>query len=202
VAVAFQVVLIVGQADVAIPQNLSGAVNYSCARCVTYALAQQLVLTVPGDLDADQHRRLDALWQQISAFAASVQHVPLDQVRNRLLAFQDQVRELVKEMGTPAPATSSTAPPTGPGTATVTPGAPRRSPSPTESLTPPPTPTGTLPDSSAAPTTATAGPTSEPSTEQSTSASATESSAPEPSPSATAAESSAPEASSDPSATP
>ena len=68
VAVAFQVVLIVGQADVAIPQNLSGAVNYSCARCVTYALAQQLVLTVPGDLDADQHRRLDALWQQISAF--------------------------------------------------------------------------------------------------------------------------------------
>ena len=89
---AFQVVLIVGQADVAIPQNLSGAVNYSCARCVTYALAQQLVLTVPGDLDADQHRRLDALWQQISAFAASVQHVPLDQVRNRLLAFQDQVQ--------------------------------------------------------------------------------------------------------------
>ena len=202
VAVAFQVVLIVGQADVAIPQNLSGAVNYSCARCVTYALAQQLVLTVPGDLDADQHRRLDALWQQISAFAASVQHVPLDQVRNRLLGFQDQVRELVKEVGTPAPAARNTAPPTGPGTATVTPGAPRLSPLPTESLTQPPTPTGTAPGSSAAPTTATAGPTSEASTEPSPSASATESSAPEPSPSASAAESSAPEASSDPSATP
>ena len=85
----------------------------------------------PGDLDADQHRRLDALWQQISAFAASIQHVPLDQVRNRLLAFQDQVRELVKEVGTPAPAASSTATPTGPGTATATPGAPRLSPSPT-----------------------------------------------------------------------
>ena len=38
VAVAFQVVLIVGQANVAIPQNLSAAVNYSCIRCLTYAL--------------------------------------------------------------------------------------------------------------------------------------------------------------------
>jgi len=203
VAVAFQVVLIVGQADVAIPQNLSGAVNYSCARCVTYALAQQLVLTVPGDLDADQHRRLDALWQQISAFAATVQDVPLDRVRNRLLAFQDQVRALVKDVGTPATAASSSASPTGPGTATVTPGAPRPSPLPTESLTQTqtPTPGGTAPGSSAGPTTATAGPTSEPSTEQSSSASAAESSGPEPSPSASAAESSAPEPS-DPSATP
>ena len=203
VAVAFQVVLIVGQADVAIPQNLSGAVNYSCARCVTYALAQQLVLTVPGDLDADQHRRLDALWQQISAFAATVQDVPLDRVRNGLLAFQDQVRALVKDVGTPATAASSTASPTGPGTATGTPGGPRPSPLPTESLTQTqtPTPGGTAPGSSAGPTTATAGPTSEPSTEQSSSASATGSSGPEPSPSASAAESSAPEPS-DPSATP
>ena len=41
VAVAFQVVLMTGDAHVVIPQNISGAVNYSCAKCLTYALAQQ-----------------------------------------------------------------------------------------------------------------------------------------------------------------
>ena len=206
VAVAFQVVLVVGQADVAIPQNLSGAVNYSCARCVTYALAQQLVLTVPGDLDADQRRRLDALWQQISTFAASVQSVPLDQIRNQLLAFQDQVRDLVLEAATPAPAASSATSPADAGTATTTPGAAPLSPSPTGSLPQTPTPSGTAPGSSA-PTTAEPGPTSEAPTEPSSSASASESSSPEPTSSASAPEPSAPEPSesgpsSGPSATP
>ena len=50
VAVAFQVVLMVGSVDVVVPQNLSTAVNYACLECVTYALATQLVVTVPGPL--------------------------------------------------------------------------------------------------------------------------------------------------------
>ncbi len=37
VAVAFQVVLMTGDVHVAIPQNISGAVNYSCVQCLTYA---------------------------------------------------------------------------------------------------------------------------------------------------------------------
>lgn len=48
VAVGFQVVLIVGQADVVVPENLSAAANYNCLRCLTYALASQLVLTLDG----------------------------------------------------------------------------------------------------------------------------------------------------------
>jgi putative peptide zinc metalloprotease protein len=180
VAVAFQVVLVVGQADVAIPQNLSGAVNYSCARCVTYALAQQLVLTVPGDLSADQRRRLDGLWQEISTFAASLQSVPLDQIRNRLLGFQDQARALVREAARPAPAPSSSATPTGAGTTTTTPGAEQPSPSPTASLAQVPTPTGTAPGSSAPATTA-AAPTTAPPAAPSSSSSPSDSSAPEPS---------------------
>ena len=48
VAVAFQVVLVAGQVDVVVPQNLSGALNYACVRCVTQALATQLVVSVPG----------------------------------------------------------------------------------------------------------------------------------------------------------
>ncbi len=53
VAVGFQVVLIVGQADVVVPQNLAGAVTYGCIDCVTYALATQLVLTLDGPLSED-----------------------------------------------------------------------------------------------------------------------------------------------------
>ena len=36
---AFQVVLIVGDADVVVPQNLAAAVNYNCFRCITAAIA-------------------------------------------------------------------------------------------------------------------------------------------------------------------
>ncbi|MGZ4699232.1 MAG: hypothetical protein ACXVYY_17745 [Oryzihumus sp.] len=132
VAVAFQVVLVVGDANVAIPQNLSGAVNYSCARCVTYALAQQLVLTVPGDLSPAARQRLESLWQQIETFSSGIQGVPLDQLRDRLLAFEDQIRSLVVDEASPGtnPGTappSATTPgatgtePAGGGTATSTP---------------------------------------------------------------------------------
>ncbi|GAA1239818.1 hypothetical protein [Oryzihumus leptocrescens] len=131
VAVAFQVVLVVGDANVAIPQNLSGAVNYSCARCVTYALAQQLVLTVPGDLSPAARQRLESLWQQIETFSSGIQGVPLDQIRERLLAFEDQIRTLVVDEASPGtspgtappgattPGATGTAPPGG-GTATST----------------------------------------------------------------------------------
>ena len=76
VAVAFQVVLIVGEANVVVPQNLSAAVNYSCVQCVTYALAQQLVVTLPESLDADSTAGLEALWKEIAAFGASIEDVP------------------------------------------------------------------------------------------------------------------------------
>ena len=69
VAVAFQVVLVLGQANVVVPQNLSAAVNYACVQCVTYALATQLVLTLSGSLDADRATaELAPLWREIEAF--------------------------------------------------------------------------------------------------------------------------------------
>jgi putative peptide zinc metalloprotease protein len=106
VAVAFQVVLIVGQADAVVPQNLSGAVNYSCVECVTYALAQQLVITLPESLDADSTARLEALWKQIAAFAASIEDVPLSELRARLSSFETQILEVVRSDPGTAPAGS------------------------------------------------------------------------------------------------
>ena len=46
VAVAFQVVLIMDDAQVVVPQNLAVSANYDCYRCITAAIASQLVLSV------------------------------------------------------------------------------------------------------------------------------------------------------------
>ena len=48
VAVAFQVVLIMDDAQVVVPQNLAVSANYDCYRCITAAIASQLVLSVHG----------------------------------------------------------------------------------------------------------------------------------------------------------
>ena len=46
VAVAFQVVLVIGQSDVVTPINVAVAANGNCIQCVTTALAIQLVVTL------------------------------------------------------------------------------------------------------------------------------------------------------------
>jgi putative peptide zinc metalloprotease protein len=84
VAVGFQVVLIVGQANVVVPQNMSEAVNYSCVECVTFALAQQLVLTIPHALSTETMARLTALWQQVQALADNIENVPFARIQAEL----------------------------------------------------------------------------------------------------------------------
>ncbi|RAM38744.1 hypothetical protein [Arthrobacter globiformis] len=96
VAVGFQVVLIVGQADVVVPENLSAAANYNCVRCLTYALASQLVLTLDGPLSTDGMARLDALWQEIAEFGRTLQGVPLSEIEGRLSAYKEQLMEIIR----------------------------------------------------------------------------------------------------------
>ncbi|WP_319004611.1 hypothetical protein [Arthrobacter sp. SO3] len=118
VAVGFQVVLIVGQTDVIVPENLSAAANYNCVRCLTYALASQLVLTLDGPLSADGMTRLNELWQQIAEYGRNLQNVPLSEIQGRLDAFKVQIMEVIKSdpSATPgvasgtAPATSGSSP--------------------------------------------------------------------------------------------
>ena len=118
VAVGFQVVLVLGQADVVVPQNLSAAVNYDCVACVTYALAQQLVLSVPGDLSPAATARLEALWAEIEQFGRGLRDVPLAEVQARLVEFERQIVAVVTQESEgatrPAPATSPSSSPSGP----------------------------------------------------------------------------------------
>ncbi|MGF9647951.1 hypothetical protein AAIH32_08265 [Pseudarthrobacter oxydans] len=95
VAVGFQVVLIVGQADVIVPENLSAAANYNCLECVTYALASQLVLTLDGPLSESGMAQLTALWAEIAEYGRNIQNVPLSEIQGRLAAFKDQITAIV-----------------------------------------------------------------------------------------------------------
>jgi putative peptide zinc metalloprotease protein len=91
VAVAFQVVLVTGQADVAVPQNVSVALSSNCVDCLTYSLAVQLFVTLDHPLSADAAAQLDRLWQQITAFGAQLQDVPLDQIQAQLSDYESQI---------------------------------------------------------------------------------------------------------------
>jgi len=83
VSVAFQVVLVKGDNHVAVPQNLSAAVNYNCVNCLTYALATQLFVTLDGPLTSRSMHELEALWQEIAAFGKNIASVPLMANRRR-----------------------------------------------------------------------------------------------------------------------
>jgi putative peptide zinc metalloprotease protein len=111
VAVGFQVVFTVGDNHVAVPQNLSGALNYDCINCLTYALAQQLFVTLPGPLSDDAMAELDALWQRIADFGARIEagEVPLSEIQSTLNDFEEQILAIVAaDQPGVIPATSST----------------------------------------------------------------------------------------------
>ncbi|MEV0726861.1 hypothetical protein AB0I37_29325 [Micromonospora purpureochromogenes] len=129
VAVAFQVVLVVGPADVVVPENISAAVNYSCQECLTYALASQLVVTLPGELSDDIKARLTALWEQIEEFGQNLQALTPQQIQAQLESYKAQILAIISADPAASP-TPSRAP------ATV---APESSPA----MTPTPNPTGT-----------------------------------------------------------
>ena len=123
VAVGFQVVLIVGQTDVIVPENLSASANYNCVRCLTYALASQLVLTLDGPLSSDGTARLNALWQEIAAYGKDLRNQPLSEIQGRLSAYKEQIMAVIKADPSATPAGSAGTAPTPGATPAATPGA-------------------------------------------------------------------------------
>jgi putative peptide zinc metalloprotease protein len=95
VAVGFQVVLIVGQTDVIVPENLSAVANYNCIDCLAYALASQLVLTLDGPLGGDSLAQLNALWAEIAEYGRNLQNLPLSEIQARLAAYKKQITAIV-----------------------------------------------------------------------------------------------------------
>ncbi|MGZ4589414.1 MAG: hypothetical protein ACXV2I_01310 [Actinomycetes bacterium] len=111
VAVGFQVVLIVGQANVIVPQNLSAAANFACIVCVTQAVAKQIVVSLPHGLSPAALARLNALWAKIRAFGQSIESrkLPLEQIQAGLATYEAQIMDIVKADGATAATANSTA---------------------------------------------------------------------------------------------
>ena len=147
VAVAFQVVLVMDDARVVVPQNLAVAANYDCYRCITAAIANQLVLSVqktPGD---EELRALGEVWNRLTAFAGTITSYSLTEITVQLESFKAEIVAILGQAPTvvPSPSPSATTAPPSP-TGTV-------SPSPTQE------PTNTPPPSTQQPTTSSASPT-------------------------------------------
>jgi putative peptide zinc metalloprotease protein len=136
VAVGFQVVLIVGQTDVIVPENLSASANYNCVRCLTYALASQLVLTLDGPLSSDGTAKLNALWQEIAAYGKDLRNRPLSEIQDRLSAYKDQIMAVIKADPSATPAGSSGTAPTPGATPGATSGAAGATPGSTQAPSP------------------------------------------------------------------
>jgi putative peptide zinc metalloprotease protein len=142
VAVGFQVVLVVGQANVVVPANLSAAANYNCVSCLTYALASQLVvLTLDGPLSTDGMARLKALWEEIAEFGRNLHNVPLTDIQARLNGYKEQIAEIIRTDPSASTGKPDTADPgtTSPPTLSQTPDLAERS---TPPLVPAATPAG------------------------------------------------------------
>jgi len=97
VAVAFQVVLVTGETDVAVPANVSVAVNYECTSCLTFSLAVQLFVTLDGPLSAEAIAAIEDVWEAALAFADGIGQVPLDEIQDTLEQFEQQIVDIVEE---------------------------------------------------------------------------------------------------------
>lgn len=149
VAVAFQVVLVVGQVHAVVPQNLTVAANYNCTQCLAYALADQLVLTLDGPLSPAGMAQLAQLWDDIAKLQAGIQDLPLSQLQARLNQYMTQIRQVIAQDPS---ATHQTPGSTPAATGTATAGA-----SPVPSPGDGATPGASLPDTVTAPPTPGAG---------------------------------------------
>ncbi len=110
VAVGFQIVLVTGDNHVAVPQNISAAVNSDCVNCLTYALATQLFVTLDGPLSEAGTQQISALWQEIASFGTHITEVPLSEIRSRLTAYETQIVAIIEKEQGPLAGTPTAAP--------------------------------------------------------------------------------------------
>jgi putative peptide zinc metalloprotease protein len=97
VAVAVQVVMVVGPVSDFRPVNFAVAVNYLCVRCQTFAYANQVLLPVPGEVEMhnDTEDQIRALKKQIASVAASTE--TFDQMTSHLDALTRQLVSVITD---------------------------------------------------------------------------------------------------------
>jgi putative peptide zinc metalloprotease protein len=148
VAVAYQVVIVLdtdpADDNIAVPQNLAGALNYDCVNCMTYALAQQLFITIDEPLTESQKWELRKIWWEMKLYEAQIKlgtEEP-EEIEAKLDEFNERILGVVEPNMAPIPTQTPTAPTTGSPTASVAPSASTPSGTVAPSPAPSPSPTG------------------------------------------------------------
>jgi putative peptide zinc metalloprotease protein len=116
VALAFQVVLVRGDADVVVPENQAVAYNDQCVECVTYASATQIVLGFDGHvrLTGDGRQRIGEWYRALQGLEDQVATMTVAELN---AAVQAAKQELIDILNTELVAN----PPGGNGTTTTAP---------------------------------------------------------------------------------
>ena len=131
VAVAFQVVLIMDDAQVIVPQNLAVAANYDCYRCITAAIASQLVLSVQEEPGEEELLALGEVWNRLLQFANAITSYSLTEITQQLETIKSEIVAILMDAPPLASApVDSTPAPTGPDPGADVSGSPTPSPSP------------------------------------------------------------------------
>lgn len=113
VALAFQVVLVRGDADVVTPENLALAYNEECVECVTYASATQIVLGFDGNVHftSDGYRRLTALYKSLRELEDQAGDLTLVELNAEVHAAKQELIDILStelvEVPTPPESTSA-----------------------------------------------------------------------------------------------
>jgi putative peptide zinc metalloprotease protein len=99
VAVAFQVILIVGYVDEITPENTAVAVNYNCDTCTTAAFAYQLVVTALEAPSPELVQQLSIILQRLQELEANRESLTIEQIYLALEAIEDDVLEALAASG-------------------------------------------------------------------------------------------------------
>ena len=111
-AVAFQVVLVVGQADTIAPVNKAVSRNERCVQCTTRSLAVQLVLPLDAPPDAQTRSELDAIWARSATVDDTLRTDGFDAARALVLDIENDIASLLElddDLATVATTTTTTA---------------------------------------------------------------------------------------------
>ena len=128
VALAFQVVLVRGDADVVAPENLALAYNEQCVECVTYASATQIVLGFDGNVrfTSDGYRRLTALHKTLRELEDRAAELSLVELNAEVQAAKAELLDIlatqtVVQEPAPPEETTTTSTTSSPSTTSTTP---------------------------------------------------------------------------------
>lgn len=96
IAVAFQVVLVMSDPEIATPENVALAVNYECTACETLASAYQFVYSVPEGFhfSAEARREIARIRKALRELIQSGR--PVDAMQAEIDALADELRAIIR----------------------------------------------------------------------------------------------------------